>query len=157
MNSLRKRAALGYANNFESTMKDYNDWPVNYPVIRLEDIMLMYAEVLLTKNGNVTEAMSYVNKIRERAGCDPVSATNATDAMSAVKCERRIEFAGEGIRWFDMVRYGEWEKDVKDMLSRYNNPEGTSASYLKTGRYLYPIPQTEMIGFPGLYIQNADY
>lgn len=156
-NSLRKRASLGYANNFESSMKDYNDWPVNYPVIRLEDVMLMYAEVLLNKGGNVTEAMSYVNKIRARAGCDPATASNATDAMKAVKLERRLELAGEGVRWFDMVRYGEWEKNIKDMLVRYNTPTGTSDSYIKAGRYLYPIPQTEMIGFPGLYVQNADY
>lgn len=157
LNSLRKRQNLGYTGNFESEMKDYNDWAVNYPVIRLEDIMLMYAEVLLNKHGDISGAMSYVNKIRQRAGCDAVTAATATDAMKAVKQERRIEFAGEGIRWFDMIRYGEWEKNIKDKLSRYNNPVGTSESYIKPGRYLYPIPQTEMIGFPGLYNQNADY
>lgn len=156
-NSLRKRASLGYANNFESAMKDYNDWPVNYPVIRLEDVMLMYAETLLNKHGNVSEAMLYVNKIRERAGCDPATATTVSAAMDAVKRERRIELAGEGIRWFDMIRYGEWEQNIKDMLKRYNNPTGTSETYIKPGRYLYPIPQTEMIGFPGLYVQNTDY
>jgi len=154
---LRKRQSLGYTGNFESEMKDYNDWAVNYPVIRIEDIMLMYAEVLLNKHGDISGAMSYVNKIRQRAGCDAVTAATATDAMKAVKQERRIEFAGEGIRWFDMIRYGEWEKNIKDKLSRYNNPVGTSESYIKPGRYLYPIPQTEMIGFPGLYNQNADY
>lgn len=157
MNSLRKRQSLGYANNFESEMKDYNDWAVNYPVIRIEDIMLMYAEVLLNKHGNISAAMSYVNKIRERAGCDLVTATSVEDAMKAVKQERRIELAGEGVRWFDMIRYGEWQKNITDMLARYNNPSGTSVDYIKSGRYLYPIPQTEMIGFPGLYIQNADY
>ena len=157
LNSLRKRQSLGYTGNFESEMKDYNDWAVNYPVIRIEDIMLMYAEVLLNKHGDISGAMSYVNKIRQRAGCDAVTAATATDAMKAVKQERRIEFAGEGIRWFDMIRYGEWEKNIKDKLSRYNNPVGTSESYIKPGRYLYPIPQTEMIGFPGLYNQNADY
>lgn len=157
LDSIRKRNELGFSANYESEIKDRSDWPINLPIIRLEDIMLMYAEVLVNKQGKVSEALSYVNKIRERAGCDPVIATNAADAMAAIKQERRLEFAAEGVRWFDMVRWGEWEKDVRNMLNRYNNPDGTSQAYVKPGRYLCPIPQTEMIGFTGLYVQNPDY
>lgn len=156
-NSLRKRASLGYPISFETQMKDAYDWPVNYPVIRLEDVQLMYAEILLNKKQDISGAMAIVNKIRNRAECDPAIATSVAEAMKAVKKERQIEFCGEGIRWFDMVRWGEWEKNVTDKFNRYNNPVGTEMSNIKPGRYLYPIPKNSIITVPGLYTQNPDY
>lgn len=146
---------LGLTFDF-STIKDYNDWPINYSVLRIEDMMLLYAEILVDE-GNLTEAMSLVNEIRERAGCDPVSATNATEAMNYVKRERRLELFGEGVRWFDEVRYGTWKEDAVNKFARYNNPSGTSASNVADGRYLYPIPQNQMNITPGLYQQNTGY
>ena len=156
-NTIRKRASLGYSANIESAMKDYNDWPVNYPVIRLEDVQLMYAEVLLNKYGNLAGAIDIVNKIRTRAGADIVStALSASDALLAVKAERRIELCGEGVRWFDLVRWNDWKKAINDKFDSYNTPD-VDKSNIKDGRYLYPIPQTQMQVQPGLYVQNPDY
>ena len=156
-NSIRKRASLGYAANIEIAMKDYNDWPVNYPVIRLEDVQLMYAEVLLNKRSDVTGALAIVNKIRARAGADAVSTSlNASQALQAVKAERRIEFCGEGVRWFDLVRWNDWKKAITDKFIDYNTTD-VDVSNIKDGRYLYPIPQNQMLVQPGLYIQNPDY
>lgn len=146
---------LGLTFDF-STIKDYNDWPINYSVIRIEDMMLLYAEIL-TQEGNLTEAMKYVNEIRERAGCDAVSASNATEALNYVKRERRLELFGEGIRWFDEVRYGTWKEDILNKFARYSNPSGTSTSDVADGRYLYPIPANQMAITPGLYQQNTGY
>lgn len=152
----RKIAALGMSLNPEENMLDYNDWPVNYPVLRLEDMMLLYAE-LLADEGNVTEAMSYVNKIRERAGCDPETASSKDEALKYIKRERRIELMGEGIRWFDQIRYGTWKQDICDMFDRYHNPDGMDKANVKDGYYLYPIPLNQINVTPGLYKQNADY
>jgi hypothetical protein len=157
MNSIQKRAALGYPANIETSMKDYNDWPVNYPVIRLEDVELMYAEVLLNKHSDVAGAIDIVNKIRTRAGADAVSnSLSVSDALLAVKNERQIEFCGEGVRWFDLVRWNDWKKAISD---KFDNSGSTfvDKSNIKDGRYLYPIPQTQMQVEPGLYIQNPDY
>jgi hypothetical protein len=158
MNSKRKRTALGYgAVNIETAMKDYNDWPVNYPVIRLEDVQLMYAEILLNKYNNVSGAIAIINKIRARAGATLVSTTLSTaDALLAVKNERRIELCGEGVRWFDLVRWGEWKKAIEDKFDRYPNTNVDKAN-VKPGRYLCPIPYNQMIVEPGLYVQNPDY
>jgi hypothetical protein len=156
LNSLRKRAELGYTGNIESAMRDFNDWPVNCPVIRLEDVLLMYAEILVTKN-NISEAIDIVNRIRTRAGCDPVTVSNPDQAMYVVKRERQIEFCLEGIRWFDIVRWGEWKDCISGMFGRYNNPVGAEASNIKDGRYIYPIPMTQMDIKPGLYTQNQGY
>jgi len=156
LNSLRKRAELGYADNIETSMRDFNDWPVNCPVIRLEDVLLMYAEIQVQK-GNISKAMEIVNRIRLRAGCDPATANNPDEAMYAVKRERQIEFCLEGIRWFDIVRWGEWKNRISAMFSRYNNPVGAETTNIKDGRHIYPIPMTQMDIKPGLYTQNQDY
>ncbi|MDD4970636.1 MAG: RagB/SusD family nutrient uptake outer membrane protein [Paludibacter sp.] len=156
-NSIRKRAALGYTANIEAAMKDYNDWPVNYPVIRLEDVQLMYAEVLLNKRSDITGAIDIINKIRARAGADLVSnSLSVSDALLAVKAERRIELCGEGVRWFDLVRWNDWKKAISDKFDSYNTTD-VDKSNIKNGNYLYPIPQTQMQVQPGLYVQNPDY
>jgi len=151
--STHKLAALGMSFDESQLMNDY-DWPTNYPVLRLEDMMLMYAEILAGE-GDVAGAMQYVNKIRERAGVDDAEATSSEEAMKAIKRERRLELAGEGVRWFDMVRYGEWKEDVCNMFDRYQNPDGTDKADVKT--YLCPIPQSQMNAVPGLYTQNEGY
>ncbi len=138
-----------------SDLKDYNDWPVNFPVIRIEDIMLLKAE-LLAEEGN-SEAMDIVNEIRERAGCDKIEATDKDEMTAAVRNERKIEFMGEGIRWFDQVRYGTWQEDTRALFARHNNPEGTDVSNLRDGRHYYAIPINQMNITPGLYKQNDGY
>jgi len=155
MASKRKIAALGMSFDPEAEMKDDNDWGVNLPVIRIEDVMLMYAEILSAKNVNA--AMEIVNKIRERAGCTPKTASSAAQALAYVKEERRIELMGEGVRWFDLVRWNEWRSAITTKFDRYNNPDGTDKSNVKEGRYLYPIPLAQMQVKPGFYTQNTGY
>jgi hypothetical protein len=156
LNSKHKRAELGYSDNIETAMKDTRDWPVNYPVIRYEDILLMYAE-LLAGEGNVSGAMETVNRIRARAGCDAETASSAAEALAFVKRERRIELFGEGVRWFDLVRWNDWQQAITDEFNRYNNPVGTEMSNIRNGRYLYPIPLNQINVKPGWYTQNEGY
>ena len=77
--------------------------------------------------------------------------------------ERKLEFLGEGIRWFDEIRYGEWKDATIKMFNRYLN--SSNSSYQSTvstvsivdGKYLCPIPETEMNTVPGLYVQNEGW
>lgn len=55
-----------------------------------------------------------------------------------IKRERRVELAGEGIRWFDLVRYGEWQSAITRMFDNYNNPDGTDKSELKQDDIFIP-------------------
>ena len=105
-------------------------------------MMLLNAEIMCAE-GNTSGAVAIVNEIRERAGCDAVSASSADEALRLVKRERRLELMGEGVRWFDEVRYGTWKQDIVNMFARYNNPSGTSASNVADGRYLYPCQPDE--------------
>lgn len=149
-----KLAAVGMSFD-EGTLTNYYDWPTNFPVLRMEDMMLLYAEILADE-GDITGAMSYVNKIRARAGVDQPTASSKEEAMKYIKRERRLELLGEGVRWFDEIRYGEWKTDTENMFNRYNNPVGTSLDFLKN--YLYPIPQNQYNAVQsGLYKQNDGY
>ena len=98
-----------------------------------------------------------VNDIRKRAGCDEVNTVSAADALKLIKRERRIELMGEGVRWFDLVRWGEWQTEIQSLFDSYHNPDGTDKNNVKTGRYLYPIPLNQLNVTPGLYKQNEGY
>lgn len=152
--SKKKLADLGMSFE-EGQLSNYYDWPTNYPVIRLEDMMLLYAEILADE-GNLTEAMNYVNKIRARAGLDQPTASSKEEAQKYIERERRLELIGEGVRWFDMVRHGNWKETLTKMFNSYNNPEGTNLDFLKN--YLFPIPQNQYNSVAkDFYHQNDGY
>lgn len=151
---LQKHEAVGMTFDYDAL----GGWPVNVPVIRLEDMMLLNAE-LLAEDGDVSGALAAVNKIRQRAGIPLVTASTGSEALKLVKDERRLEFFLEGIRWFDEVRYGEWEACTRAHYERYatTHGEGVSVSNIKSGRYLCPIPEAQLKAVPGLYSQNPDW
>jgi hypothetical protein len=77
-----------------------NDWPV----LRYSDVLLMYAEAL----GNTATAVKFINLVRTRATATVYpAAAFATDAAfeTALLKERRLEFAGENQRMFDLHRF----------------------------------------------------
>ncbi|MCY0968526.1 RagB/SusD family nutrient uptake outer membrane protein [Chryseobacterium wangxinyae] len=71
----------------------------NYIAIRLADTYLMEAEAL---NGSGSRAQALLDAVRARVGLTPVPVS-----MQAIKDERRRELAGEGHRFFDLVRWGD--------------------------------------------------
>ena len=158
-----------YAAKRESVGVTFDDhdlntgWPMNFPIIRTEDMMLLYAELLVEDN-DVAGAMEIVNRIRTRAGVEarPTNCS-AADALNYVKKERKLEFFGEGIRWFDEIRYGEWKEATLKMFNRYLNSSNpgyqstVSTVSVVDGKYLCPIPETEMNTVPGLYVQNEGW
>jgi hypothetical protein len=161
----------------------------NYRLFKLSHVILWLAECEV-ELGSLTTAEGYVNRIRNRAKTGSVQdatvnnkvepypvgtflAKGAEYARNAVRMETRLEFAMEGHRFFDLVRWGIAEK----VLNRYAQEEsvpGTEPSGRKFGKrtYMagkiftpknnfYPLPQDEILssqkdGKPTL-VQNPGY
>ena len=81
---------------------------VPFPIIRLGEIYLSYAEALNEYYGQskATEILQYLNAIRERAGIPGYKAyTTQDDMREKIRHERMIELCYEGQRWFDARRW----------------------------------------------------
>lgn len=134
------------------------DYPNNYPVIRYEDVLLMQAEVLnegVAAGASVpAQALTYLNRIRTRAGVKALTTVSKEDFRLALERERRWEFAAEGQRWFDLVRTGRaiavMNQFIKDNGVRHPSP-------LDEHDLLFPIPLQEMQINPGFWQQNPGY
>lgn len=115
------------------------DWPINFPIVRYADVLLMYAEVL-NMQGNTAGAAPYVNRIRQRAGLPALSTSlSSADFITALRRERRSEFAGEGVYWHDLVRWN-IAVDVINQAAAALNYNYT----ITTNDYLYQIPLTQV-------------
>lgn len=82
---------------------------INYIVMRYADVLLAKAEALIETGGNLDEAIGLINQIRN--GRDDVkisslaSGLSQSEAREALRKERRIEFALEGLYWSDIRRW----------------------------------------------------
>lgn len=128
-------ADAGFDNNL-----NYNN---NLRVYRLAEAYLNAAELLLETGGDANQAKDYVNKIRNRAGIAELGAVTLDDVIN----ERRLEFVGEGKRYFDLVRTGKAASVlVPDSYGYRTN------SWTESKKYV-PIAQAELDSDPAL-VQN---
>lgn len=76
-------------------------------VIRIAEIYLIRAEARAQQGGaKLTGALSDLNAVRDRAGLAASTAVTVEEILLSIENERRIEFAFEPHRWFDLVRTG---------------------------------------------------
>jgi len=129
------------------------DWPINFIVIRYTDILLLKAECILNgAPGSQTDVDDIVNQVRTRAGLSTLS--NVT--MDQLMEERRLEFAGEGLRWHDLVRSGLLTTIIPAWIAK-EDALRTQIHAFQKEYAIYPIPQTELDVKVGLYTQNQGY
>ena len=119
-----------------------NDSRANWKVIRYADVVLMYAEAL-NENGKTTEALTWLNMVRDRAQVPEYSGLSQDDTREKIYLERRFEFYLEGQRWFDLVRTG---RALSTMAS----------TGMKDYMTIFPIPQAQIqiINDPSILPQN---
>lgn len=92
----------------------------DYKIYRYADAILMRAEIL-NALGNTDEAIADLNLIRNRAGIGDYQGENTSAAVdAAILSERGVEFAYEGKRWWDLVRFGKAYELVPNLVGREN-------------------------------------
>jgi tetratricopeptide (TPR) repeat protein len=84
----------------------------NWPVYRYAEVLLLLAEALQAQ-GKSTEALPYLNQVRDRAELPDITST--ADLDDIILHERRVELAFENKRWLDLVRTG----NVVDVITAY--------------------------------------
>ena len=138
-----------------TTAVDRYDYPNNYPVIRYEDVLLMYAEILNEEAAAPpAAAITILNRIRTRAGVANVTPVTKAEFKLAMEQERAWEFRGEGLRWHDLVRTGRAIEVVDKFLKTNLISLGRS---LDDHDLLYPIPLKELLINPDYWKQNSGY
>jgi tetratricopeptide (TPR) repeat protein len=138
------------------------DWANNLPIIRYSDVLLMYAEAVSATEGPTSEAIGYVNDIRDRAELDELTSlqtASATSFLAAIKQERRAEFMFEGLRWFDLVRWGDFIPVMSSFFQQSDEGNGRYANNVQASRAIFAIPQSEMDRYDDTSVmwQNPGY
>lgn len=149
--------AVPYITKYNYGFVTSRNTNVNFPILRYADVILMLAECL-NEEGFVAngEAFNMLNQIRNRANLpsktagniDPsLNVSNQASFRDAIYQERRVEFAFENQRWYDLVRTGK----ALDVMNAHGIREKELHDYLPTNAYqvtqnklLLPIPQREV-------------
>lgn len=145
-----------YSHNYPTYRKEKEE-SANYPVLRLAEVFLNYAEACYERNGEVTnEQLSGINQLRARGGVEPL--TNefieeckakgyAMDMLSEIRRERAIELFMEGFRFDDLKRWGIAEQELNQSRlgmvvggdgyeTEFKSADGTvNTSMYKTGTF----------------------
>lgn len=135
----------------------------NWIELRLADIYLLYAEALVRQNKQLDVALTYLNRIRERArnsaGGGTVPADypafgTQQDFLLAIEEERRVELAFENHRWFDLVRT---ERAQTVMSAEQATTNGFDPGAWSDNMLLFPIPLQVIQSNPDKITQNPGY
>lgn len=127
--------------------------------MRYAEVLLMAAEAHVQTGQGVEKALSYVNEIRERAHLSPISSVT----LDVIKTEKRLELCMEGVRYQDLIRWGDAETVLKEkghyipslVMDKNTSSEPivksdgfvnqTGYGFKKNKNELLPIPEKEMM------------
>ncbi|MBF9238246.1 RagB/SusD family nutrient uptake outer membrane protein [Hymenobacter sp. BT683] len=113
-----------------------------FNVVRYAEVVLTIAEAA-AQTGDLATATNNLNIIRTRAGLAPTTAVTPDELVADILLQRRLEFAYEGMYWFD--------------LRRTNMVQTALPTYTQPFRNLFPIPLREVQLTNNLIAQNEGY
>jgi len=146
------------------TLKPTNPWVF----FRYAEVLLNYAEAEF-ELGNEDVARQYINMVRARPSVNMPPVTDAGDALRAdIQNERRVEFAFEGLRFFDVRRWkiADFTENIPILRMHITKQAGGTKVYqIQTlearsflpQHYLIPIPRSEVAKSEGSLTQNPGY
>lgn len=129
---------------------------INYHVIRFADVLLMYAECL-ANTGNIPLAAQQVQRVRDRVNLPDreveFAGYNLNQFMEQLAHERVTELGMEGLRWYDIKRWG-WLDDTTK-LNELKAHDDEFNSFVPNRKY-QPFPQTELDKNPNMDGNDAN-
>ncbi len=161
-----ERNAGKYRREYEKVLpRDKNQTPINYPILRYADVLLMIAEAENeVNNGPTKAAYDAINEVRRRSitGVTEVTGMDYASFKQLVKDERARELCFEGTRKYDLIRWDEYVSTMRLVAlntadSRWSSGKKFAVSYANnaTERYKWlPIPNREL-GLNKLLQQSA--
>lgn len=155
---------------------DYSSYGGDMPMIRYAEVLLSYLESKLEAGDPISQALldETINQVRGREAVDmpPVTEKDPSALRTILRRERRVELALEGIRYWDLLRWGIAHTQLNGPLygsmvctdpgnCAYNVDEGGhylvgTRAFRQNIDYQWPIPQSELDINPNLD-QNPDY
>ncbi len=141
-----------------------SDGDYNWPVMRLADVYLMYAEATNEISGPQADAIELVNRIRHRGNLPPLAASKTASKeafFAAIEQERIVELLGEGHRSFDLRRWRAiervWGVPYSDGVWRIDTHGANQTRYFQNTSelayqqcYIFRIPPGERDRNPNL-------
>ncbi len=167
------KKVCGINNTFTSpvTGQGYQSSPYAFPIIRLNDLKLLYAEALNELGKDYSEILPILDEIRSRSGILPVKEAwdnhtnlsdydNQTGLREIIRQERLNELAFEGTRFWDTRRWKTalvnmntpvrtWNIYADNVAEYYNVVTKLRPSY-SFKNYLMPISETALVNNPNL-------
>lgn len=158
-----------YRREYELNSDKTSYTPINFPLLRYSDVLLMYAEADYQINGVTNEILESINQVRARANTDLVTAndfsSNSANFMSFIQDERARELCFEGLRRSDLIRWNIYVETIEAMVATYENNSTVAASTkallmnlknISPKHRLWPIPTRELM-FNHLLTQNEGW
>lgn len=157
-----------YFRKYTGELRVRAEWQsyVNWNILRYADVLLMYAEAKNEASGPEASIYEALDKIRARAGMPLVNRSLYADKVSLrsfIQNERRVELAGEGLRYFDIIRWRIAEKtlniDLKSLSVKDLLPEKfiEKRVFNPSRHYVWPIPQDAIDRSNGILVQHPEW
>lgn len=156
----------GYGNNkyavygFGTRRTDRTE-SANWPIIRLAEVYLTFAEALYELNGSITDEQlnASINKLRDRAGVahltNALVAQNNLDMLNEIRRERAVELYREGKRFDDLKRWnmlveslnpsrlGKVVGNGSDYITPFKDDSGNATAQYKPSTYIWGEEATQ--------------
>lgn len=140
---------------------EYNDrvsGGKNMTILRYADILLMKAEALIEKNEDLQTAVNLINEVRDRVNMPHIELASQAVLREKLRHERRVEFAFEGTRYNDIIRWKIGDKVRKGKvygarmkaISENMDNKYVEERFWDDKMYLLPIPQEAIDNNPNL-------
>ncbi|MEI6554111.1 MAG: RagB/SusD family nutrient uptake outer membrane protein [Paludibacter sp.] len=185
-NQSRNPGMYGYFSSLKENVDPASEYYVktgawyanskNQIVIRYADVLLMRAEALI-ETGNFSDALPLINQIRNRAKVSTALIGFATNlniqlyqngvnctwdqdfARKALRWERRLEFAMEGSRFFDLTRWGQTDSVINNYYRKeeLKHTFFQGAQFTKNKNEYVPVPIQQINFSKGIYHQNYGF